>query len=414
MDSTRFDTLVKSLSSPGTRRDLMRRLAPLPLAGLLATLLPNETEAGGRRKRRKKRNKHRSGDDKDNRKGKRKGKRAGDSKAKNRGTPASEPVAPPPAGCQPESAAQTCTGTCARVANNCGTVIDCGACTCATGCHPVCQTCNPDTGLCDAVAKDTPCDDGDACTVNDVCTDGVCGGSPKCGGGQGCTQGRCCLLPTDTSATKGLQEAINQSKTGDILNLCAGTWNLTASVLIDKNLTLVGAGADATVLDGNNAVGVLRIEAIVTNVTATLQDLTIRKGKSGFGGGIYNYLGTLTLLRVNVTGNTASLAGGGIYNDGAMLTLEDGSVIGGAAGEGNTATYSGGGIYNNRGTITMQTGSRVTGNTATNSDGGIFTDGGMVELQGDENPSPIVVNNCRDNCAGSTVAKCAATPVSCP
>lgn len=165
-------------------------------------------------------------------------------------------------------------------------------------------------------------------------------------------EGVCCLLPAATGDTKGLQEAIDAAEAGATLTLCAGTWNLTSTVVIGKNLTLIGAGDDETVLDGNNAVGVLRISPIVTDgttVTVSLQDLTIRKGTRGFGGGIYNggadsYRCALTLLRVNVTGNTATLAGGGIYNDRSTLTLEDGSVIGGAAGEGNTATQSGGGI----------------------------------------------------------------------
>src|SRR5215203_1972318 len=122
MDSKRFDALAKSLASTDTRRALLRRLASLPLAGLLATLLPDESEAG-RRKRRKTRNKHRSGDDKENRTGKRTGKRAGDkdtNRGTNRGTPASDPVAPPPPppgpGCTPTS--------CAAQGKNCGSIPD--------------------------------------------------------------------------------------------------------------------------------------------------------------------------------------------------------------------------------------------------------------------------------------------------
>jgi hypothetical protein len=45
------------------------------------------------------------------------------------------------------------------------------------------------------------------------------------------------------------------------------------------------------------------------------------------------------------------------------------------------------------------------------SGGGIRRSGGTVTLRG-ANPSPIVVNNCHENCAGN-VPRCAATPVSC-
>jgi hypothetical protein len=38
MDPVRFDTLVKSLSTTGTRRTLVRLLAALPLAGAVAVL----------------------------------------------------------------------------------------------------------------------------------------------------------------------------------------------------------------------------------------------------------------------------------------------------------------------------------------------------------------------------------------
>ena len=107
MDEQRFDDLVKSLSSHDTRRALLRRLARLPLAGLLATLLHDESAAGGRHKRHTTRNKRHSGNDKENRTGKRKGKR----KDKNRGTLASAP-----AGCTPT--------TCAAQGKTCGRIAD--------------------------------------------------------------------------------------------------------------------------------------------------------------------------------------------------------------------------------------------------------------------------------------------------
>ena len=56
---------------------------------------------------------------------------------------------------------------------------------------------------------------------------------------------------------------------------------------------------------------------------------------------------------------------------------------------------------------------RVTQNTAAEGFGGGIhrSSGGTVTLRG-ANPSPIVVNNCQENCVGS-VPKCAAAPVSC-
>jgi hypothetical protein len=154
MDPVRFDRLAKSLSSPETRRRVFGVLAAVPVVGgLLGILSPEETDAAGRRKRRKTRNKRRSGDDKKHRKGKHKKKK------------------------QPTCTPTTCAAegkSCGRLPDGCGTTLDCGPCTCATGCHPDCQTCNPATGLCDDVANDTSCDDGDACTEADTCQDGTC------------------------------------------------------------------------------------------------------------------------------------------------------------------------------------------------------------------------------------------------
>jgi hypothetical protein len=179
MDPVRFDTLVKSLAAARTRRGIVRLLSTLSLGMTLTALFDDGPDASAedddhgsshRRHRRKTRNARRSGDDKDNRKGQRKGKRTG---------------------CNPESRARTCAGKCATVINNCGKAVDCGPCTCATGC-PQCQSCNPATRLCDLVTNGTGCDDGNACTQTDTCQNGVCIGSNPTADGTVCPGGFCC------------------------------------------------------------------------------------------------------------------------------------------------------------------------------------------------------------------------------
>jgi hypothetical protein len=166
MDPTRFDRLARTLAAAGTRRGLVRILAALPLGVTLGALRGEGPEASaedddhgssGRRHRRKAKHRHQTGNNKEHRKGKRKGQ-------------GKRP------GCTSESRAKTCAGKCATVINNCGKPVACDPCTCATGC-PQCQRCNPDTGLCDPVADDTICDDGDACTQTDSCQGGVCVGT---------------------------------------------------------------------------------------------------------------------------------------------------------------------------------------------------------------------------------------------
>jgi Concanavalin A-like lectin/glucanases superfamily/Beta-propeller repeat len=53
-------------------------------------------------------------------------------------------------------------------------------CTASDQCHDA-GTCDPTTGVCSnpPKANGTACNDGNACTTNDVCTAGVCGGTPK-------------------------------------------------------------------------------------------------------------------------------------------------------------------------------------------------------------------------------------------
>jgi predicted outer membrane repeat protein len=165
-----------------------------------------------------------------------------------------------------------------------------------------------------------------------------------------------------------LQQAIDGAQSGDTLTLCAGTWTLSSAVVINKSLILIGAGDEATILDGDNATRVLQIPYPVTPVT--LQDLTVTRGinGSGNGGGIYNEVSALNLYGVRVTDSTASSGGGGIYNDGGDLTLRAGSRV-----TGNFSGSDGGGIYNHIGGTTLEAGSLVSGNTAGGSGGGIYS-----------------------------------------
>ena len=198
---------------------------------------------------------------------------------------------------------------------------------------------------------------------------------PLCAGLNKDATGRCAttrpctgLYPTDD-----LQAAIDAAAPGATLTLCPGTWALTSGIRITQNLTLVGAGAGQTVLDGGG--NPIRVLQIAPGASVTVQDLTIAKGVStaGFeGGGIYNE-GTLRLLGVTVTGNKSEFAGG-IYNNGT-LTLAAGSRV-----SDNTADFEGGGIYND-GTVTLEGGSNVSGNAAGSSGGGIYISSGLATLK---------------------------------
>jgi hypothetical protein len=363
MDANWFDTLTKSVSRPGSRRRVMRLGAALPLAGAAGRLL-GTSFAGA------------------------------DKVTAENCTPAGKRCGK---GKRQQPCKKCCTG---NVITDQSGRKRCSCVRLGNGCSNDSQCCE---GICDA----------GTCQTSDPGPDPV--------------------LCTGLKPTQDLQEAIDGAGAGDTLTLCAGTWNLTSTVAIDKNLTLIGAGAGKTILDGGNAVRVLLIN---TAAPVRVQDLTITKGYEAVsgggiynygvltlrgvsvtgnaadqgGGGIWNHVGTVTLKTgTSVTGNTSGTAGGGIFNYTGPLTLEDGSSV-----TGNTAVGNGGGISNDGGPVTLKTGSSVTGNTAGGIGGGVHNDEGTVTLEGTDTPSPIVVNNCTDNCGGApAVTNCAVTPVSC-
>jgi predicted outer membrane repeat protein len=92
------------------------------------------------------------------------------------------------------------------------------------------------------------------------------------------------------------------------------------------------------------------------------------------GGGIFNQ-GTLTLSESVVTENIAN-DGGGIsnLNSSSSFTLRNGSTV-----SANEAAVNGGGIQNFVGTVTLEDTSRVAGNRA-RTGGGIFTEGGAARV----------------------------------
>ena len=159
-------------------------------------------------------------------------------------------------------------------------------------------------------------------------------------------------------------------------NVVTGTITLTSGeLLISKNVTIIGPGANLLAVSGNAASRIFH----VTNATVSISGLTITNGNTGVfgnGGGIYNDRAILTVSNCTLSGNVSTNnAGGGIFNNGfngsATLTITASTF------SGNTA-YGGGGIYNDGGnasaTLTI-TASTFSGNTA-HKGGGIYNDGG--------------------------------------
>jgi CSLREA domain-containing protein len=212
---------------------------------------------------------------------------------------------------------------------------------------------------------------------------------------------------------------------GDTVNVPAGTYVLSSGELVYSPqvaaaLTLTGAGARTTVIDGADVDNVLDIvtgSAAISGLTmrngsatftggglqtsggttTTLQNVTVADnltGDGGDGGGIHNG-GTMTLLNVAVTGNQTSFGGqgAGIYTSGS-LTLTNVTVSGNSILD---SPSQGGGIYLDGRPIAF-TNVTVTGNQA-----GTGGTGGGIYVN---TPATFQNTIVAGNLAGATASEC--------
>jgi CSLREA domain-containing protein len=151
----------------------------------------------------------------------------------------------------------------------------------------------------------------------------------------------------------------------DTIKLAGGDYDLRLSGVEDANaggdldvvgnVTIAGAGADATAIDGNGATAGDRVLQ-VNSGTVTVSGLTVHGGQApGGAGGIAAAAGTtLRVVDSTVSDNVAAAAGG--ISTAGTLTLSGSTVTG------NRANFAGG-IFANTAVLTNST---VSGNTATN------------------------------------------------
>ena len=198
--------------------------------------------------------------------------------------------------------------------------------------------------------------------------------------------GKCASVQNSCSLRAAIQEA-DKSSFAITITLPAGTYALklaapddamaaTGDLDVVGDVTITGAGADGTVVDGS---GLQRVFHIVQSATVKISDLTVKNGlaKGGNGGGILND-GELRLSNVKVLANrstgdpgVADGRGGGIENRG-KLTLMGVSV------GGNTADGKGGGVAN-WGFLDMMN-SEVSGNSSLTDDGGGISSSGRATI----------------------------------
>ncbi|MEQ1504684.1 MAG: right-handed parallel beta-helix repeat-containing protein [Myxococcota bacterium] len=166
-----------------------------------------------------------------------------------------------------------------------------------------------------------------------------------------------------------LGAAIDAASAGDVITVCAGTFVGTFTARVP--LTVIGAGADQTVLDGGGAGTTLTLRG-----DSAVRGLTIRNGAGTAGGGIHaEGAGSLTVTDCVIADNTAG-EGGGLWSSGLDLVLASTRF------DGNEATETdGGGFLARSGTITA-TDVVVYRNVAIHEGGGWFGDEVDVVLDG--------------------------------
>jgi predicted outer membrane repeat protein len=233
---------------------------------------------------------------------------------------------------------------------------------------------------------------------------------------------------TKATACATIGHAISLAASGDTIQIAAATYQENLS--IPFNLTLNGATAATTIVDGTNTANVFTVGA---GISLTLSNLTIKNGIGYSGGGGVDNSGTLTVNKSDFYTNTA-LSGGAILNTGmakisntnfsgnspyffghsascgaidnrSAMTITASTFFnnyannnltsGGAICNGGTLTITrstfssnssqgnnggyGGAIYNYAGTLSV-TNSTFSQNSATTSGGAIYSQGGTVQI----------------------------------
>ena len=207
-------------------------------------------------------------------------------------------------------------------------------------------TVNSTADAIDANTGDGVCDDGSGnCTLRAAIMEAI-----ALAGAEAIT------LPTGTYTLSIAGDGEDAARTGDL--------DITGDV------TITGAGADSTIIDGG---GLDRVFHVVRSGNRVeISDVTVRNGRSAavdeWGGGISNEA-TLTLTNGIVSDNRAENAAGGISNVGTLI-LNNSTVSGNRVGSWAAGIYKGG-------TLTL-TNSMVSSNRASGQAGGIHNTGTLT------------------------------------
>jgi uncharacterized repeat protein (TIGR01451 family) len=182
------------------------------------------------------------------------------------------------------------------------------------------------------------------------------------------------------SGPGSLRQAIKDACTGSTIsfNVTSPITLTTAELLINKDLTITGPGANVLTVTRSTAGATPSFRIFnVASGAVRISGLTISNGNggAGFGGGIlYGSSSTLTVNNSTISGNSAA-GGAGISNSaGGTLTVTNSTISVNPAG-----TLGGGGIFSGSGVLNV-TNSTIAGNSASDGGGGGISSGGTATI----------------------------------
>ena len=196
------------------------------------------------------------------------------------------------------------------------------------------------------------------------------------------------VSPEGKASSKGLTAespttldyALTSADDGSVIHLAAGTYKPERSLLGDESgdaahktfevareLTLLGAGIDQTILDADGALHAVCVTA-AADTKVVIKDLTIK------GGDTTNSAADAVVASPVNGANYSDEYGSGLYAVGSVLELENVKITG------NNGKNAVGGYLN--GVKSFLTNVEVSGNTSTGNGCGLWVSGGQMTMDG--------------------------------
>jgi parallel beta-helix repeat protein len=180
---------------------------------------------------------------------------------------------------------------------------------------------------------------------------------------------------TPETAAIHIMDAVNVAENGDTVQVAAGIYR--ENVKIQKDVSLIGAGADKTTIDGGGNGSVVTAEYIKSPTKISGFTITNGKATGGGGGFLIRWCSSLTIENNIITGNTVTdFHGGGIYcQESSAITFSNNIVQ-------NNSAFRGSGIYVNETVQALICYNQIVSNIARNSGGGIYWSGSSGAIYG--------------------------------